>query len=225
MDLTAGQVLNFARDKHPALSESNAPEPVGIRQLSELQRDLISEITIRMPGWGGSTLTVALPLASFAGGVDLNDEIPGDVFDMAQGTFIYRDLPDRDPRVANFVPWEQRTRPVTLPAFTLFNNILYFIGNEQNYASFSSFKLEYTAIPADVETVDTVLVLRTQAREALSWGLAAFWLMRLVKSPVYQVTADMASAINSRASEEREKFLNQIARLTQRQQHTVKIVY
>lgn len=225
MTFTVGTVINHARDLHPALTETNAPNPVAFRFLSRLTRDLIREIVRRVPANEGQILTVSLPLADFSTGIDLSTSIPAGWMDLLEGFFLAGTSPNPCQKVRGpFVPWEQRDMGVPVPAFTFRNNVLYFLGGAGAYAQYSQFLLEYTPLPVDVGKVSDTFNLPDDARETLALQLGAFWLKRMVGSPQMGVTTQIAGLFQGDADAEKGKFLSRVWNLAARQSYSVRDV-
>lgn len=69
--LTAGDVINQARDHHPSFGPRQHPEGSLLRVLSNYQRSIFAKIAQVNPSLCASNLFVTLPLANFAAGVKL----------------------------------------------------------------------------------------------------------------------------------------------------------
>ena len=226
MALLAGDVINHARDMHPALSPTNAPAILGYRALSRFQGDLVEQIAARQPGFLAQLLTVALPLATFADGINLTTLISGgwlaleDMF--ARGT--YDTDTTRWPIRCNNIPWGQRDMVQPWPCFTMRNDVLYLLGTETDWAVMSSLRISYTAQPADLTADASALVVPLDARESLATTLCAFYLWRLVQDPAYRVPAEMAQTWDEKATTERTRFLARIGRTGQKQSFRVRNV-
>lgn len=227
MTITAAQILNRARDLHAALSEQNAPDVLMFRELSARQDTFFDKIFARVPAMLAKVLTVPLPLADFDAGVDLATEIPGGWKDLTpaaefrlSGTPVPRAIVE-----AKFIPWEQRLMGPSLPAFTLRDNTLFFLGSDTNYARFTEFRLTYTPIPERIVDEDSVVALPDDALEPLAAGLASFGLRRLVGNPLYGVTMAMWRTYDEDAALQEAMFLRRIFMgIAQRQNYSVKVV-
>lgn len=224
--LTVGEVLNHARDLHPSLSETNAPNPLAYRALSRFLSDLVEEIAHRVPGFFGTELTVPLPLASFDAGLDLGAALPGGWKRLLDLFFVYADSTTDPPtRVrGNAIPLEQRDMNGPLPAWTLRSNVIYLLGQPGDYGNFASFVLTYTPLSVDVAGLNAPILLPDDSREALAAMLAAFFLKRLVDDPQYRVSKRTAELYMSDAATERAKFLRRIWRTTQNQDYVIRDV-
>lgn len=225
MALTAAQVINRARDLHPALSVSNAPRVLAFRQITEQQRDLIAEIARTIPGYLATTVDITLPLAVFDSGSDLSALIAGGWLDLLDLFFTNsaNPLPDLAVR-GTFAPYEQRDMPQPSPAWTFRGNTIYLLGEAADYTMYSKATLSYTPLGSDLTSDASVFLLPDDARECLAWDLAVFWLMRLVGLPMANVTGDTVSVYADRARAQRDSFTTRILALGQRQNYSVRNV-
>lgn len=224
--LLAGQVINHARDLHPSLSTTNAPQQLAYRALSRFQRDLVEEITPRVPAYLAVEAVAAFPVSPFDAGISLDTLIPNGWKDLLDGFFVRAGTsPNPGGRVrGTFVPWEQRDMGQRLPAYTFQHNVLFFLGGPSYYANFATFNLGYTPLPADIVNDASPFILPPDCREALAAMLAAFYIKRLVGTPTFDVDAAGAGIFLQDAQDERAKFLTRIWRLGQRQNYRVRDV-
>ena len=237
MTLTADDVINRMRDKHPSLSPQNAPQPVALRELTALVQGLYSDIFPRVPGLLAQTVAITLLGVAFdritedgyvrvvesapdstTNGIDLTTVIPDGWLDLLMGEFLYDTTNStRGPVQATFVPFEQVNHPSQLPAFTLLGNTLFFVGQASIYGNFVQFNVTYTGLPADLSAPTSTVSLPGDAREPLASMLAAALLGRLIGNPQWEVTADVVGRFEARAAGQRAAFLKRIYRTTQRQ--------
>lgn len=225
MAITVARILNRARDQHPALSKVVTPLPLACRYLTDCVQELTGELVTLMPALVAVDLVVPLPLADFAAGINLTDEIPGGWLDPLEGSFTYVNsgAPASTTPGVN-VPWEQRNMRQRIPSFTLRNNIVYFLGAEQFYANFSAFTLTYTALPADFDGSSAEIPLPDDAGIALSRILAAWFLGRLLGDPQYRVDQAAVDRLDAQAERARQQFTDRIWHVTQRQSYRVRDV-
>ncbi len=234
MTLTVADVIDNARDLHPALSKENVPDRLMVRELTRAVSDLYDQIYPRVPSYLAIPLEVDLTNPSFnwvgvmndvpseAPGLDLTTLIAGGWKDITQGEFwIGSGATARCWWKGVFTPWEQRNVTRRFPSFTLRNNALYFLGSQQQYSRFSMFRLMYTANPADAVKGGSV-PLPHDAREPLASRLALFGLMRLVGIPQFKISAQDVAPFSDRAQGERKEFLTAVFRVTQRQQYVMR---
>ncbi len=222
MAITVARVLNRARDQHPALSKVVTPLPLACRYLTDCVQELTGELVTLMPALVALDLEVALPLATFADGIDLTDELPDGWLDPLEGSFTYS--ANGSTALAPFIPWEQRNIAQRVPSFTMRNNVIYFLGAEQFYANFSLFTLTYTALPADFDGSSAEIPLPDDAGIALARILAAWFLGRIAGDPQYRVDRADVARLDAIAAESRERFTDRIWHITQRQSYRVRDV-
>lgn len=217
MALTGGQVWQRARDEHPALSALNAPWPLAVRKLGSLQRDLVSEISVQVPGYYALVLDVALPLADFDAGIDLATEISGGWDSLWEAEVTI----GTQARPATFRPWEQRRRISwnEFPAWTFRNNTIFLLDDATRWGQASNFALTYTPLVADPATLTTPLVLDDDTREYLVAALAAFYLARLRSQPAYRVDDGAVKLALEAAGLEKAKVLARAFALKKRQKY------
>lgn len=231
MALTVGTVINHARDYHPALANANAPVAIAYRALSRFSDELTESIVRRVPGWMGQTETITLTSSVFEDGVDLTTLIPAGVKDFIDMRFLYDQSSPQSFVTGTFIPYEQRDMPHMIPAYTLLNNVLYLLGNDQvgqlaqAYQNYSAMVLSYTPIPADLTSNSSEFTgFLDDAREAFAAMLAAFWLRRLVSDPKYGVQRVDADYFDSVAEQEKARYLRRIWTTTQKQSYFIREV-
>lgn len=225
MALTVREVINHARDQHPALSPVNAPNELAFRFLSRLECELFDQIYKRVPGFLAQQAVVTLPLADFEAGINLTTLIPQGWKDLTDVFFKYTAVPTTPNEIRGvFKPWEQRDVRGQLPAYTFRGNALFLIGNATDYVQFSQLTLTYTQQNPDVTSLDSTFLVTDDARETLAMGLASFWLRRLIDDPIYRVSVGAYREVKSLADEEKKDFLTRIFTLTQRQDYKVRAI-
>jgi len=223
--LTAGEVINHARDTHPLLSEANAPSALAYRALSRFQQALVQGIYMRQPAMLAQFYLITFPLDSFTDGVDLRTLIPTGWLDILEGFVQWAGGNQNEwTKRAQQVPWEQRDMPQPWPAYTVFAETLYPLGPESAWTRVASLRLSVTRQPDDVVDDDTALIVPVDAREALATQLQAFYLKRLVGNPQFNVNTDMVSLAMQDAKMRTDEFLDRIARVGQRQSYRVRDV-
>jgi len=226
MALLAGTVINHARDLHPALSEANAPAPLGYRHLTRLQGKLVQQITAREPAFLAETVTVPFPLADFAAGYDLSVLLTNGWLDILNAMGQWTQSPDATAwtvRCKN-VPWSQRDMVQSFPAFSIRNNIFFPIGDATMWAQIASVKITATANPADITEDASTFVLPVDALDALASDLAAFYVSRLVGEPAYRITEAAVREKRKVATDEIDLFLERVWQVGRRQSYRVRNV-
>jgi hypothetical protein len=229
MSVTLAQVINQARDEHPALSVAAAPPTLAPRQVTKYARDLYESIAVRVPGFLTTSVALALPLANFTAGQNLTALIPGGWKDLLDLTFTYNTGGTPPAQVkATGVPYEQRDLCQPLPSWTLAGDVLYLLGGPNDYTSYAGGTLTYTPAPVTLsQPTDLVCQsggLPDDALDCLALMLAAFYLGRLVEDPGNAVSEKTFNRVAASAGAARTAFLRRIYRLTQRQNYRIRDV-
>jgi hypothetical protein len=226
MALTVLQVTTRARDLHPALSFTNAPQVLAYRQLSAQQRDLIAVIATSIPAYLADRVTITMPLASFDAGVDLATLIPGGWLDLLDLFMTYTGDSSETPRTvrAKAVPWEQRDMSQRVPGWTFRHNTLLLLGKVADYANYTEGVLTYTPLGTDLTADASTFLLPDDAREWLAAELAVYWLSRMVGLPQAGVTGDVVGVYVQRAQVARQALLTRIRSLGMRQDYRIRDV-
>ena len=180
--LVVGDILNFARDLHPAHDRERTPDRVAIRLLSTIERDLAAEIAQVNPDYLLSTATIAAPIAageSSAQTIPAFHHIRGGTVTFAADGPVNRGL--------ELITWERRYRqPFNFQAY-LRGGSLYFVGEDADWADVSSVDVYYTPIPPALPETATALTssmtLTDQARGVCQWMLAQHMAVRGAAHP------------------------------------------
>lgn len=229
--LMAADVANWARNYHPSLSSTNAPQQLAYSALSRFQTAITEDITRRVPGYFAQRFSVVFDASTFVSGIDLSTLVPAGVKDFIDARFLYNQTDPAQYTTGLFVPYEQRDMPHSVPAYTLAGNTLYLLGcTDANqlasaYSNYSGLTLSVTPIPSDItKDTDTFPGYPDDVRECLAALLAAFWLRRMVSNPAYNVDRTDADYFDSIAAQERTRFLGRIFQITARQSYYIRAV-
>ncbi len=152
--LTAGDVINQARDHHPTFEQRTHPEGALLRLLSNYQRAILAKITQVNPALCASNLFITLPLEDFAAGVKL----PSYIYLLPNPTLITTNNLIREPiDLVNATfqsDFEQPRKFAYLQAGNLF------LGRRaQNYDAYQQLRLQLVLTPPDLTTLDEPLSL------------------------------------------------------------------
>lgn len=168
MPLLVSQVLEEARDAHPAFGERWTPDPLVFRFLGRYQRTLVSRVAFLNPDVLQATETVPLPLAAF----DDGHPLPAAHY-YRRGRAIYAATGlNADP--LHLVPWETRPYNRLFPAASIVAGVLYLIGAAGDWTQFSELEVYYVPIPAVGLTGASVLVLPDSAHPCVVGALTDF---------------------------------------------------
>lgn len=102
MALLAGDVVNVARDEHPAFDRQSTPDIVALRALARYQQELLGRIYNAKPDALHVAQEVQLPLEDFAAGIALNDCL------QVHGASVYYRSRDYRPEPVMFVDYPHR---------------------------------------------------------------------------------------------------------------------
>ena len=180
--LTVGDILNFARDLHPAHDRTRIPDRVAIRLLSTIERDLAAEIAQVNPDYLLSTATISAPITA---GEDTPQTIPA--FHHVRGGTVHFDDEGMDTKGLELVTWERRFRtPFNYAAYTV-GPSLYLTGLDEDWDDVVSVDVKYTPIPPALPETATALTasmtLTDQARGVCQWMLAEHMAVRAAAHP------------------------------------------
>lgn len=230
MTLTVAQVIDEARDHHAALSETNAPSKLLLRELRRGLRELFTQIAPRVPEFVALSVSVDVATIDFTTGaaVDLGTLIPDGWLDLTQVSFTWTTAPSPGasrPVVAKLVPFQQRGRSPGLPAVTFRDNVLYILGPESVYAPrFGTMEIQYTPNPEAVTLSGDIPALPDDVIDCLGLRLAAFGVSRLRGNPSFDIDQEAVDSMRAESKEATRAFLRRVYRLSQRQDHRMRDV-
>ncbi len=177
--LVAQDLIDAARDPHPAFDDRRHPGGVLLRALSRYQRHLASRIVQYNPSVLTQLQETTLPLANFDAGIVLPD------FKYPAG--VEAEMPPESSDVENrkhqidLIAWQARHR-WHLGAF-IRNNTLYLTGNAQDWVGFTKIRFFYVAEVEKLTDGTSVLVLPNAAEPCLVAYLSHVMAIRLVGDP------------------------------------------
>lgn len=102
MAILAADVVNTARDEHPAFDRQSTPDIVALRALARYQQELLGRIYNVKPDAVHVAQEVQIPLEDFAAGIALNDCL------QVHGASVYYRPPDRRQEPVMFVDYPHR---------------------------------------------------------------------------------------------------------------------
>jgi hypothetical protein len=152
--ITAGQVIQEARDVHPLFDPRMHPNGTMLRLLSSYQRAIFAKIAQSNPALCASNLYVSLPLADFAAGVKL----PSFTYMLPSPTLITENGQIREPiDLVNATfqsDFEQPRKFAYLQGGSLF------LGRRaENYNSYNQLRLQMVLTPRDLVGLNDPLML------------------------------------------------------------------
>jgi hypothetical protein len=201
MTLTAGPILEAARDRHVSFDRRHHPDPSCLRYLSGYVRTLHGTVAVIDETALAVEEIIALPLFDFSLGaaVPANRTIVGAVLKDARGIVYDFDLVQwgnrHDRNRARLVAWEVGGR-------------LYLSGAATDYTSYSEIGLLLVPIPVDLTSLTSAIGLPDSAQQCLETKVALFMALRGHDDEA--MPKPDARALASEASEAETRFLADI---------------
>ena len=220
MSLTAGTVIDSARDFHGALSKQNAPNRLGYPQITRFMNQLMDRLLGRVPAYFAQTYVATINSALLTNGLALSTLSATGVKGLA-GDILFRYTSSSPQRhfPGKFIPWEQRQLYTPVPAYTMANNVIYLLAGTVGfdlgtaYQNFDQMTVSFTPNPAAITADISVLTgFPDDALEAFASDLAAFLLRRMVGNPSWEVKRGDVDYYDGLAAEARGRFLTRITR-------------
>ena len=152
--LTAGEVINQARDHHPSFGPRGHPEGALLRLLSNYQRAILAKIAQVNPSLCASNLFVTLPLANFAAGVKL----PAFTYMLPHPTLITTNNNIREP--IDLVSATLQSDFEQPRKFAYLQGGFLFLGRRaENYDAYNQLRLQMVLTPPDLVNLSEPLSL------------------------------------------------------------------
>jgi hypothetical protein len=171
MTLTAGPILETARDRHVTFNRRHHPDPVLLRELTSYVRTLSGLVSRIDETLLAEEETVALPLFDFEAGMSIpaNRTIVGVVLKDAQGGKLDVDV----------IPWANRfdrNRP-RLAAWEVAGSV-YLSGQASTYVNYTEVGLLVIPIAAPFAALTDTIPLPDTVEECLTTHLAMYMAKR-----------------------------------------------
>jgi len=200
--MTSGEIIEEARDLHPAFDDNSHPDKVLVRFVNRYQTGLLAEALTRYPSLYSTTQDIALPLADFAAGEALTEPLfVQDVVALKNG--------EETPVV--IIPYEHRHDPQPFYCGWIVNRRLFLNGKASNWATFSGgLRVRYATTPAAITGEDDVLILPDHARECLVAACAQFMAGRPGNMQRPGIEKPNLNYFRSEHAIERERFLTNL---------------
>lgn len=170
MALLAGDLIDEARDLHPAFDKNRNPQKIVRRELSRYVTRLLSKIDQIDEAALTIEAETVMPLAVFANGIVLpaNRNVQEVVAVDAQG----RKYP------VEIIPAGQRDSIRQAATAWIINGVLYLNGTAATWNQVAKVAVRYTPVAGQVATDATVVPLPDSARPPIIAALAAFMAKR-----------------------------------------------
>ena len=226
MSITAGDILNAARDRHPSFDPKSQPAEVAYRFLEQFARALASDVMERRPeALATSTLVTSMPLAVFSNGI----AVPANLMVTEVTALRSGDTsPNEDAPVALLAP-AQRFRfsgngmvGFGIPTLTAYlNGSTLQLGSDATaWSPYASITVRYIPVPS-VTTGASVLPFPDDAMTPCVSALAEFFGMRRQGMS----DAPPAGLWAREAADDRQTFLDRVQRQSGAEEIRVQDVY
>jgi hypothetical protein len=171
----AGDIIDEARNKHPAFNLRDHPDRALRMELGRLEHSLIQRGIQRNPDYLATIQTVALPLAIFANGVTLDPNTAVHYAAIFSANGVEREV--------DIVPWAQRNDPRRLFTATVLNGVLFLLGSELDWQGWTSLNITITPMPTAPAVNSDPLTIDDLGADTLTAGLALFMAKRGPRDP------------------------------------------
>jgi hypothetical protein len=166
MAVTAGDIIEGARDQHPSFDERRHPGRMLLRVLSGYHRDLCIKAVHQNEAILASSQTTLLPLAVFATGIALP------AYQYLHGGTVVPVATGSDPAPLTIVPWANRFQAARFPAGYVLGATLFLLGAATDWTPYASIVLSYTPIAGELTASNSVLLLPDTAAATCEAALA-----------------------------------------------------
>lgn len=202
MAITVGEIIQEARELHPAFAPTWVPDPLAIRMLGRYQRTLASKIAILNPDALKQVEAVSLPLANFANGHTLP---AGHRWGRGRAFFATGNLKD----VLHLIPEESLPYNRLFPAAFIRKGVLHLIGEASDWEAYSSLEIPYVPIPSLLTATGDSFILPDSAHPALVAALADYLAGRV--SGIKEAPAVDVRRYRTDWDEAQREFLKEVA--------------
>jgi hypothetical protein len=168
--VTAEEIIEEAREIHPAFTEQQNPDTTLLRFLNRYQDRLRGKVKLRNPSVLAVELEISLPLPDFTKGKALP------LYDL----LLVGEAHARQDSRADFfiVPYEKRIDPDLWPSGYVRGQTLYLTAVPDAWSDFTRILLPYVPVAQPLTDLDSEFSLPPTARNALVDNLALFMATR-----------------------------------------------
>lgn len=182
--LTAGQIIQEARDAHPTFGPRQHPNGTLLRLLSSYQRAIFAKIAQTNPALCASNLFITLPLASFADGVKL----PSFTYVLPNPTLITTNGNIRVP--IDLVNATFQSDPEQSHQFAYLQGGSLFLGRQaENYDPYQQLQVQMVLTPPSLKALADPLTLPDYGLDTYVGHLVAKMAMRATP-PIVALAAE-----------------------------------
>lgn len=202
MAFTVEDVIEEARDEHPAFTESQTPDRPLLRRINRTARRLFQRTLDIEPTLVSATETITVSSFDFSTGHPLPDYeriIGGDMKQVGEAE------PLRDP--FKIIPWGQRHRGGARRAGYLRDETLFLQGNSEDWDDIEKIELFYVPVRTELTSESDNPNLPDRAQSPLAMDAAAFMARRGIDGQPLPVYPDM----KQEADQEELSYLRWVA--------------
>lgn len=170
--LTAGRVIEAARDAHPAFDRKRSPDKIVLRFLASYQRELAGKVAAIDETLLVTDEIVLISAVDFEAGITLpaNRYVAGVTAKDVRSTAASPQFTE-----VKLIPWAHRhDRNSPLAAAWQYGGKLYLRSPASAWANISEIGISLVAAPGDLDALADVLVLPDEAEKALRDNTALF---------------------------------------------------
>ena len=209
---TAANVIEGAREQHPAFDEYRTPQSVLFRQLNRYTRELYVRAVEKHSYLTVTTLTVPLPLADFEDGIDL----PAGYVRVIGGEIEHESGRRAD---LNLVTARNRNSHNWPYPVYISGDVLYLTGASNDWNGLVNVLIDYNPAPVLPALITDAVPLPDSAERVLTDHLA-FWMCRRQGS--YEGMVLPTNDYHGYWKQSEKEFLVELAQHSRPQQNTVR---
>jgi hypothetical protein len=171
--VAVSDVIERAREIHPAFGTAFNPERVLLSFMSRYRRQLVAKIAAINPDEVSTWQTISLPLAVFANGVAVADAflwLGGDA--RPSGSTLQREVE------FHLIPHAHRYSAHVWPRGWVVNGTLYLAGEATDWTGFDQISLRYVPMSADYTAGTDAIGVPDTAIDVMVYALADFMAQR-----------------------------------------------
>lgn len=201
MAFTVADVIENARDQHPAFDPERTPDTVLMRELNRYARTLLFLLLERDSSHYTTETNVPLPLADHDAGITLPAHV------LFQGATLNCSNLDATTEL-KIIPFRKRHEPgVPYPGY-IHGGTLYLVGNAEDFSQFDSLDYWLVPDPTALTLLTQTIELPDDAQEALAHRLCFFMARR---TPIYEQAPMPVREFQAWWKEAEDEFLVEIA--------------
>lgn len=168
MTVTAGDLIDAARDQHASFDYRRHPDPLLLRALSRYHRELCMKAVHAHETILAIVAPISLPLANFSAGITLP------AYQYLHGGTVVPISGTDGSLPLTLVPWGNRFQDSRFPSAYVLKDVLYLRGVATDWGPYATINLFYTPIASELTALTDTLILPDTAIGACRDYLASF---------------------------------------------------